>query len=341
MKLLKYAGFYSLIVFLIISLYPTGNIAAIDAEPKVDISTSAPNGRLFEVSDLKPGDWAKRDITVENKGNRDFEYTMTAQFESGDEMFYQALSFKLEHAGVALFDGKLSEFTGLGKRHLPVSDTEDFTLTIDFPYEYGNEYQGLTTVVLFIFNAEAKPDRPPPTCEERGDCPEPPKPPTCEERGDCPEPPKPPTCEERGDCPEPPKPPTCEERGDCSEKPGCEEQENCTEQDKQCTGEGCSDSSACEQDEDCCEEGEENCVGWVDPDQDLGIPDDGVPDLVSPVGADSSNDKGEDGSEPRGGKLPKTSVPWYNLLVLALIGLAGSGAMMWMVRHRNNSPSDE
>ncbi|GAA0363579.1 hypothetical protein [Bacillus horti] len=310
MKYMKYVGYYCLFILLVLYLVPPERTSAIDSQPRVDLTTSAEEGRLFTVSNFKPGDWAEREIVIGNKGNRDFFYTMSASLGlqgEESEKFYEALELTVEDSTGELYAGKLSKFTGLEPRFLRVSREEALTLTVKFPFEYGNDYQALETVVLFIFSAEARPDRPPETCEDRGDCPEPPGP-------NPPRPPNPPTnCAERGDCPEPPKP-----RPDPPKT--CVELENC-------------------------EEGEPPAESPEEVDPPGQGPETPTPDPGSGEPPDDPNDSslpGESVQPPggnlppgEGGRLPNTSSPWYNLLLIAFIGIVASAAMMWLIQKRS------
>lgn len=118
--------------------------------PEVDISTS-PETVLFDVKNMKPGDWATRSITVNNNGKQDFKYVMSTALKSGAKELYNELLFTVKDKNGDLYKGKLADFKGLEQRTLMKSKSEELTFQIDFPPHLGNEFQGLATVVEFKF----------------------------------------------------------------------------------------------------------------------------------------------------------------------------------------------
>ncbi|RSK26413.1 LPXTG cell wall anchor domain-containing protein [Bacillus sp. HMF5848] len=164
-KIFTFLALYSCIVLGIVFLNPIGNTEAIESEPVIDIET-APTNRLFDIKNIKPGDWAIRTLTIENKGNRNFEYNMRVEKESGSDLFYDTLLLEVSDDSSLLYKGKLSGFQGFKSRELAMFTSEDLTFRVDFPFESGNEYQGLETAVLFKFTAEAVGTQ----CPEGEDC---------------------------------------------------------------------------------------------------------------------------------------------------------------------------
>lgn len=158
-------------MLILLYLYPMGGTVAIDSEPTIDLATT-PTSRLFTIENLKPGDWATKTINIENKGNMDFYYKMTSNYESGSKIeldfetlepedFYRQLLLKVEDSEGLLYDGKLSDFGGLEQRFLSSFTNEDLNLSVVFPWESGNEFQGIATTVIFTFTAEGQKPSPP------------------------------------------------------------------------------------------------------------------------------------------------------------------------------------
>ena len=100
---------------------------------------------------MKPGDWAERELTVQNRGSEDFNYHLEVKRTSGSENLYEALVFEVRDAEKQLFKGTLDQFSGFPSRFLQSAHEEDIMLKIEFPAELGNEYQGLEVEVLFMF----------------------------------------------------------------------------------------------------------------------------------------------------------------------------------------------
>ncbi|MBH0173629.1 LPXTG cell wall anchor domain-containing protein [Fictibacillus sp. 23RED33] len=209
---------YSLIGLIIVVFLPIGRTGADSSTPEIKIDT-LPEAVLFDIENFKPGDWAPRDLTIQNNGNQDFSYNMRAQMKSGSEKLYNQLLLKVEDQTNLLFEGKLKDFKGLNPRPLARFTEEHLKVTVEFPYESGNEFQGLQTVAEFIIYAEGQttpPDPPddgdPPDPPDDGDPPDPPgdgDPPDPPDDGDPPDPP------DDGD---PPNPPT-----DTNNPPGSNE----------------------------------------------------------------------------------------------------------------------
>jgi LPXTG-motif cell wall-anchored protein len=152
---MKYKRIFFLIVSnaLLITLFMTsiGNTrAAPNDVAEVDIATS-PTKVLFDVDNMKPGDSATRSITISNKGQQDFDYTMSTDLKAGSKKLYQELNLKVSDSEGELFNGKLDGFKGFEARTLVQSASEDLTFTVEFPAHLGNDFQGLATEVEFKF----------------------------------------------------------------------------------------------------------------------------------------------------------------------------------------------
>ncbi|MBO1915115.1 hypothetical protein J4G37_61100, partial [Microvirga sp. 3-52] len=69
-----------------ICIFPVASVFAEDDNDtkKKDIDiTLSPKDTLFNISNMKPGDWAPRTITVKNSGSKDFTYQMESR-NNGD-----------------------------------------------------------------------------------------------------------------------------------------------------------------------------------------------------------------------------------------------------------------
>lgn len=133
-------------------------LANTDNGDENDIAISlSPQDTLFNVSNMKPGDWAPRILTVMNSGNKDFVYHMKVQ-NSGDEKLFNELLLEINAGDQELYQGKLSTFSSnlIEGRELESGMTEDLEITIRFPEHLGNEFQGLKTTFVIQFTAEGK-----------------------------------------------------------------------------------------------------------------------------------------------------------------------------------------
>ncbi|PLR99287.1 LPXTG cell wall anchor domain-containing protein [Bacillus sp. T33-2] len=152
-KRFKLILLYSALLLTVIVILPMGKTGADTSPPVIDISVS-PAPYLFELSNLKPGDWATRTLIIQNQGNQDFTYLMKAKRESGSEKLYNQLLLQVNDSQKTLYDGKLSGYEGIDSRALKHSDEEKLEFTVKFPDESGNEYQGVATEVAFHFQTD-------------------------------------------------------------------------------------------------------------------------------------------------------------------------------------------
>jgi LPXTG-motif cell wall-anchored protein len=144
------------ILIMIMFLFAPGTFQAEDnnnEQKDIDISVS-PSPVLFNLTNVKPGDSMSRNITITNKGKKDFQYLFTNTFMSGSEKFYNELLLVISNAKESLVKGKVKDFKKMDLRTLKSGSSETFEITVEIPYELGNEYQGLSTEFQFNFLVE-------------------------------------------------------------------------------------------------------------------------------------------------------------------------------------------
>ncbi|MFC0236659.1 LPXTG cell wall anchor domain-containing protein [Fictibacillus phosphorivorans] len=156
---------YSLVFLTIVVFTPIGNTGADSSTPEIKIDT-LPEKVLFDIENFKPGDWAPRELTIQNNGNQDFSYNIQSRMKAGSEELYNQFQLKIEDKSGLVFQGDLKNFKGLDPRPLAAFSEETLTLTVEFPYISGNEFQGLNTEVEFVLYAEGKNEPPPPDTED-------------------------------------------------------------------------------------------------------------------------------------------------------------------------------
>ncbi|MGX6442454.1 TasA family protein [Neobacillus sp. K501] len=117
---------------------------------EIDIVTT-PEKIIFDVTNMKPGDWAIRDIKIKNSGKQDFDYVFSTKKKSGSTQLYNELFLTVTHGNTELYKGKLGGFSKLEKRALKRGAEEILTFRVDFPKHLGNEYQGMASEVQFKF----------------------------------------------------------------------------------------------------------------------------------------------------------------------------------------------
>lgn len=140
-----------IVSIVLISILPKGKIVtAENTNQEIDIALS-PVKILFEIDNMKPGDWADRTLTVLNSGTQDFTYASSIHLKAGSEKLYKELYLIVSDADKELFNGKLDNFKGLEQRGLAKSTQENLYYTIEFPSHLGNDFQGLSSEVVFSF----------------------------------------------------------------------------------------------------------------------------------------------------------------------------------------------
>lgn len=147
-----------LLLISLICFYPVTSVFADDgsgtAENELDISLSTEEN-LFDISNMKPGDWAPRTVAVQNSGSKDFVYQMQLQ-NSGDNKLFNELLLEIKAGDTELYQGNLAAFKSLPERKLTSSTEENLDITIRFPEHLGNDFQGLESAFVFTFTAEGK-----------------------------------------------------------------------------------------------------------------------------------------------------------------------------------------
>jgi LPXTG-motif cell wall-anchored protein len=139
-----------LIAFLLIIIISNPVSAEVQ---EIDIVTT-PEKVLFDVTNMKPGDWAIRDLKIKNSGKQDFDYLFSSNKKSGSTQLFNELFLTVTHGDTELYKGKLGGFSKLDTRVIKSGAEETLTFRVDFPEQLGNEFQGLATEVEFKFYVE-------------------------------------------------------------------------------------------------------------------------------------------------------------------------------------------
>ncbi|MBD1223190.1 LPXTG cell wall anchor domain-containing protein [Virgibacillus halodenitrificans] len=132
-----------------------GNSVTAEEEEKELAINVLPGDVLFNINNMKPGDWAPRTITVQNNGIKDFTYQMSLR-NDGEEKLFNELLLEINDSKTVLYEGKLADFTKLSDRDLSTSKQEELEVTVIFPEYLGNEFQGLDAEFSILFSAEGK-----------------------------------------------------------------------------------------------------------------------------------------------------------------------------------------
>lgn len=128
--------------------------AAADDDEAMSMQVS-PEGTLYDIENMKPGDWAPRTVTIANNGQTDFSYVAEVD-NHGPEKLFNELILEVKTTDDTIYSGKVADFTQLTARKLEAGQMEEIEFTIRFPEHLGNDYQGLNTSFSLIFTVVDK-----------------------------------------------------------------------------------------------------------------------------------------------------------------------------------------
>lgn len=135
----------------------TGVEAATDTQGTFGISIS-PTSSFLNAPNMAPGDWASAPVTVNNEGEVDFSYDVTAVKEGGSDLYYDTLDLKvLDQNGNLMYSGKLKDLQNLVLGVLGKGGNSTFNISVGLPLEVTNEFQALGSKVTFVFTATEHP----------------------------------------------------------------------------------------------------------------------------------------------------------------------------------------
>jgi len=118
-------------------------------------------GPLFAEENMAPGDEAATEVTVKNEGKKKFSLTVSAKKtgdNDGDDLLFEALQVKITGPGgdPVYYSGSMSEMNvtnAVKIGAIPAGGEKKLAFTVLFPREEGNECQGASLNMSWIFNA--------------------------------------------------------------------------------------------------------------------------------------------------------------------------------------------
>ena len=130
---------------LVISSY--NNIFAADKNVVCNNSgCSGFSGSLFSESGMLPGDTLSKTFSVKNERNEPISLTLESEENAGtDEIFKQKIvAVVYENGGLIKFSGTFENFlvSDIALGNLSPNETKNYEISISFPTDAGNEYQG-------------------------------------------------------------------------------------------------------------------------------------------------------------------------------------------------------
>lgn len=122
---------------------------------KVDGSDD--QGKLFNISNMAPGEEYTEAITIKNVGSDSFQSSITAVNTSTQgNMLFDSLDFSIREEsaiGTVIFDGKLKDLENIMLCSLSQQNNRTYYMTLSLPANSGNEYQSKSAGFKFVITA--------------------------------------------------------------------------------------------------------------------------------------------------------------------------------------------
>ncbi|MGC5325284.1 hypothetical protein [Brevibacillus sp. SYSU BS000544] len=147
---------------------PFAGTGAYETNYKIDLDLN-PSTELLIGDNMKPGDWITSNMEVQNNGNIDFNYSVSATQQAGSEELYNQIVLTVSDSKGKLYEGLLHDLNQLPLGTIASFQKANITFVAKFPYEAGNEFQRKQTAFSLDFQAIGHEQQIP-----DGDCFEPP-----------------------------------------------------------------------------------------------------------------------------------------------------------------------
>ncbi|MDQ0158071.1 LPXTG cell wall anchor domain-containing protein [Alkalibacillus salilacus] len=141
--------FVTFIILLMLSIQP------IVSQADDDLFSVSPDDVIFEVDQLKPGDYMTETVRVENHHEAPLVVTGDAKYLHGSNYIYEQLDLTVKNdQQKVIYQGSLANFIESEMVTLDVEDEEELLFHVEFPMESDNSYQGLNVGVQLSFSAQ-------------------------------------------------------------------------------------------------------------------------------------------------------------------------------------------
>lgn len=120
------------------------------------VAVEPDDGRLFNISNMYPGDRAETRVTVRNQGNDPFSLSVAARMDDndgGDRILYEALELTVRNNEEVVRGALSSLEDGLQLGRIPPGGQRVLYLALGLPAEAGNELQGRRLSLKWTFAA--------------------------------------------------------------------------------------------------------------------------------------------------------------------------------------------
>jgi len=120
---------------------------------------SEKQGKLFNISNMGPGEEYTEVITLKNVGSDRFHTLITAiNTSTQGNLLFDTLDFSIREGsanGPVIFDGKLKDLKDVALCSLSTENNKMYYMTLSLPAESGNEYQSKSAGFKFVITAAA------------------------------------------------------------------------------------------------------------------------------------------------------------------------------------------
>jgi flagellar basal body-associated protein FliL len=143
---------FSLSIFSSSSANP-GNLVAAGT---MEQSNSGDGQAILTVENLLPGESASGSVSIENVGDADGDFTLTADNlvdEPVTPAFSSVLTLVVTDGATQVYSGPLADMTTVDLGTWGAGETHDFTFEVTFDAASGNEYQDARTTLDFTWSA--------------------------------------------------------------------------------------------------------------------------------------------------------------------------------------------
>lgn len=116
------------------------------------------DGLLFDVPNIVPGSSESSPLKIENQSNNPFSISIGAEMENGDIMLFDALIIiiKNDSGSITYYNGPFNKLKKTDLGTIDPQSKDQFNVSVSMPPHLGNEFQGKSISVAFIFYSNIK-----------------------------------------------------------------------------------------------------------------------------------------------------------------------------------------
>jgi len=134
----------------------SANPGNVTASGIMEMDNSADGQAILTVQNLLPGESGTGTVTLENVGDADGDFTLTASNlvdEPADPAFSSVLTLVVTDGATEVYNGLLSDFSTADLGTWGAGESHTYTFTVTFDAASGNEYQDARSTVDFTWDA--------------------------------------------------------------------------------------------------------------------------------------------------------------------------------------------